>query len=131
MQPCFIKGSSNINESFLFKKFQICDEPISWAACGCEFTLYLTLNGKVVICYKKFREETRGETKLIPIPKKAVSVFAGADFGGIIDEEGGFYIINIDNSHRTPLRFYLGVPAVEIACSKYFICVLTADGRVL
>lgn len=108
-----------------FTEIKISEEPISWLAAGDHFTLYLTASGKVILCH----ESAAGEPILVPLDKKAVSVYGGYTYGGIIDEEGAFHILDTDP--QKPLqRFYLGCPAVDLVCCKNFVCVRTFDGRV-
>lgn len=103
-----------------FTKIKICDEPISWAACGDYFTLYLTESGKVIS--KNRRKNPEPNSSLVS--KKAVSVFAGERYGAIIDEEGAII------RHDSQKRFFLGVPAVDLVCCRSFMCALSKDGRV-
>lgn len=119
-------GSLNSQIYTTFTEINISDEPISWAACGDGFTLYLTVNGIVILCHKC----AKGERIQVSLPKKAVSVFAGSSYGGIIDEKGAFYILEKDAPHKIPRRFSFKSPAVDIACCLSFTCVLTSDGCV-
>lgn len=119
-------GSTNHQIYKYFQRINIKDESIAWAACGYDYTLYLTTDYRVICAHEKFN----GELFYFDIPKKAISVFGGMRYGAIVDEKGSFYIINKGNPKKNLMRYSLGVPVVEVVCCNSFICVLTSDGRV-
>lgn len=108
-----------------FQEVQISDEPIKSVACGGCFTLYLTISGIVIIC----SEKAKGERKRVSLDKKAVSIFAGSEYGGAICEDGRFYIIDKD-PHKPPQKYSINASPVSIVCCNSFTCVLTSNGRV-
>lgn len=117
---------SGVNQVFkTFTEVKISDEPISWAACGWKFTLYLTVNGKAILCHFK----AIGERIMIPLDKKAVSVFASYEYGGIIDEDGQIHILDKENPHKPPKMFSLDTKATDLVLCEHFICALASDGR--
>lgn len=113
-----------------FTKILINKEPITWAACGDLFTLYLNISGKVILCHARAKRERDRDLIQVNLDKKAVSVFAGEQYGGIIDEEGAIHITDRDDPYNPPQRFHLGVPVIDLACCIGFTCALTLDGRV-
>lgn len=121
----FIIGSDSRQVYEKFTEIKISDEHIIWAACGICYTLYLTLSGKVILCHKN----DKGNRIIIPLKKKAVSVFSGY-YGGIIDEEGAIHVLDKNDNHRAPTKYIIGTPAIDLVCCKNFICVLTSDYRV-
>lgn len=122
----FIIGSDNRKIYEDFTEINICNEDITWAACGLEFTLYLTVCGSVILCHSR----ARCERIRVPLSRKAVSVFAGQKYGAIVDEDGFFYILDEYNPHKEPIKYSLGLPVVDIACCFGFIAVLLSNGRV-
>lgn len=108
-----------------FTEITVLKDPIVCAACGAGYTIYLTSKGKVFEC-------CRYEDKLfqIKISKKVIAIFAGFITTGAIDEEGAFYIIKADDEHNSPERYYLGSPAVDMACCFKSVFVLLLDGRI-
>lgn len=122
---CFLIGSGNNRIYYHFTEVNISKEPISWAACSRLFTLYLTESGKVI--FTKSYESAQITVKL---DKKAVSVIAGYNYGGIIDEEGTVHIINNDYLEKPTQKVTLDSPIIDIACCSSFTCVLTLDGHV-
>lgn len=108
------------------KYIKISFDPISWATCGRCFTLYLTSRGKVIICH----DRVQGERILVKIEKKAVSVFAGCDYGGIIDEDGTIHILDAIDPRKLLKSFSLESPATDLECCSGFICALTSDSCV-
>lgn len=121
----FSIGSDFVQKYEYFTEIEIIDEPISWAACGNNFTLYLTVSGKAILCHAKAQEKRI----IVKHDKKAVSVFAGSSYGGIIDEEGAILILDKENPHILAQICFLGVPAIDLVCCENFICALTVDGR--
>lgn len=121
----FIAGEYSKNQFKTFTEVKIDGEPIFWAACGGCFTLYLTESGKALVIHDL------GGVIDVKLARKAVSVFAGNNFGGIIDEEGAINIIDSGDLKKPPQRFSLDAPAVDLVCCNKFICALTSDGRVL
>lgn len=109
-----------------FTEVHIVDDKVIWAACGDYFTLYLTVNGEVILCHEKCIDN---RIKL-DLPAKAVSVFGGSENGGIIDETGAFYFIDNENPQHSLTRFLLGSPAIDLACCDGFLAALCLDGRV-
>lgn len=108
-----------------FTEINISEEPISWAACGLSFTIYLTGNGKVILC----SEKVIGERISINLAKKAVSVFAGQWKGGAIDEEGAVHIFDRE-LQKSPKKYSFEAPAIDLVICNDFMCVLTLDDRV-
>lgn len=123
---CFGVYNKHIKNYKEFSKFKIINEQISWAACGSSFTLYLTESGNVILCHISLR----GSQIHVNLAKKAVSVFAGCFYGGIIDEEGAIHILDKKDPSKLPQRFYLGMPAIDLVCCFSFTCALALDGRV-
>lgn len=109
-----------------FTEINISEEPISWAACGLYFTIYLTGNGKVILCSDK----VIGERISINLAKKAVSVFAGRWKGGAIDEEGAVHIFDYRELQKSPKKYSFEAPAIDLVICNDFRCVLTLDDRV-
>lgn len=110
-----------------FTEIKISEEPISWAACGQDFTLYLTTSGKVILCHKR----AKGEKIIVDIEdKKALAVFSSNFYGAIIDEEGAVHVLCKKKPNEKPIRVFLENPAVDVACSEEFIYILTSDERV-
>lgn len=72
----FVAGSDNEfriggDERRTYERFthiKIYKEPISWAACGCWFTICLTITGKVILCHTN----KKPERILISIAKNAI-----------------------------------------------------------
>lgn len=120
-------GSDNRVIYETFTEVKISEEPISWAACGYYFTLYLTLSGRVILC-----QEKANFTRIsIPLAKKAVSIFAGHSNAGIIDESGEIYCYIVKNgTFKNIQRTSLKSPPVQLVCCQRFFCALTVDGRV-
>lgn len=120
-----VLGSENSATYKIFIKVDVCEEEVTWAAAGNDFTLYQTKSGRVVLCHKDFSEKIE-----IQLPSRAVSVFGGRFYGSIIDEDGGVYFIDIKDPRKAPYPIYFDAPAVEIVCSDDFKVVLLSDGRV-
>lgn len=122
----FAIGSSSRQIYNTFTEVKICDEQISWLACGEFFTLYLIINGKVILCSQK----AIGDRIQVQLDKKAVSVFAGQNYGCVIDEEGVIHILDRIDPHKPPQRVSLEAKAIDVVCCQTFMCVQTLDGRV-
>lgn len=123
-----IFGSNNHFSKKEFSLLNIFEGPISWAACGFDFTLYLTTSGKVILChgYKFFN----GYRINIELDKRAVGVFAGCNRGGIIEEDGTFQILDLEEGYSKPIRYYLGISPIDMVICKTFICILASDRKV-
>lgn len=109
-----------------FTEIKICNESILWAACSEKFTIYLTNSGKVILCHMY----SYLDRIFIPLDRKAISVFSSYNYGGIIDEEGSIYTIDMNNYKNKPTKFSLGEPAVDLVLCYNFTCALTSSGRV-
>lgn len=116
--------SSRVFESFT--KISISKEDITWAAAGEEYTLYLTRSGKVILCDKR----TDGGKNEVQLKKNAISVFGGAFYGGVIDEEGHAYFLDSNDPYKSPTRYESPSPAVELACCRSFKAVLLTNFQV-
>lgn len=110
----------------IFKEFteiKISEEKIIWAAAGNAFTLYLTESGSIVLC----SEKAKGERINISLTKRTIYVFAGIEYGAIIDEDGSVYILDKEDSHSIPDKFSFPSPAIEVVCCVYFTVVLLSN----
>lgn len=95
------------------------NETIKWIAGGTDFIFYLNTNGKVILYHRALSDPID-----IDLPKKAISVFAGDEYGAIIDEEGSVYVVDKSNILAAPKKFDFPSPAVDVACCRSFIVVL-------
>lgn len=117
------KGNSGINETFA--KITVCEEDVTWAATGKDYTLYTTKSGRAILYHKDMSEKIE-----VPLQNRAFAVFGGTNYGGIIDEDGCAYFISKNDPKKTPTRHVFPSPAVELACCDDFYVVLLSDFRV-
>lgn len=120
-------GSDKREVFFDFTEIKICDEKTRWAACGGDFTLYLTASCKVILCHSK----AQGEKIEISFPNRAISVFSGYSYGGIIDEEGSIYLLDKEDPRKAPSQIAVPSPAIELACLDACCFALLQDGSFL
>lgn len=109
-----------------FTEVSIFPEKIAWAACGTDYTLYLTEYERIFLCHNKSPD--------VPIQintkRKPIAVFGGKFYGSIVDEVGSFYLLDKENPHKLSNRYMLNSPVVEMCCCSDFVLVLTASGDV-
>lgn len=92
-------------------------------SCWDEYTLYLTKDKRVILRHKK----AIGKKIEVRLPKQALSVFGGRNYGGIIDEDGCAYFLDKEDPHKAPVRFEFPFPAVELVCCYDFKIVLLSN----
>ncbi|OHS96834.1 hypothetical protein TRFO_09723 [Tritrichomonas foetus] len=97
-------------------------EKVTWAACGYDYTIFVTENGQLIFNGKGKSEIT------ISLPKKAVFVAAGSDAPCAIDRVGDIHLFS-KNIEDKPKSFHLPNPVFDIARSNFFTLAVTIDGK--
>lgn len=109
-----------------YKRFSKIEDEVIWAATGKNHSLYLTKQGKVLL----HGAIMRGNSIEISLQKRALSVFGGVNFGGVIDVDGGAYFIDYSFALKNPTRLRFSDPAFELVCCIEFKAILLTDLRV-
>lgn len=102
----------------------IIDEEIfQMAACTQFDTMYLTINGKIIIC----SEKSQSSPIRVQISKPIVYISGSYSELCAIDNVGGLYLFFYD-PHEPPVRYQLPKPVFDVARGDGFVIAVTTDG---
>ena len=95
---------------------------IVWAACGCDYTIFLNEDGGLIY-------NGRGKNHIVVHEtRKMVYVTAGPEAAAAIDVIGDIHLFQTEINEK-PVIVHLPSPVYDVARTNFFVIAVTVDGK--